>query len=208
MSHIPQGGTLLLIHSHYGTPPDMFLHAQEQGLGRIRREIDLSGDDFAQASGLITTTHLDQLGFLRWSAEVEALLDRGGRWFFNGHILRPLIEGLRIYQPIPQAKRSDLVLRRLSPHPLFEGIDMASLEENKGVAGFYGRGHNPMPAGAVAVTGIGPQGLALDWDWARPRGGRMFSHAGNDVGSMRGVNPTHAVIAPRILDWTAGGVNA
>ena len=41
------------------------------------------------------------------SAIVQALLDRGGRWFFNGHMLRRFVDGLEIYRPLEKPKRPD-----------------------------------------------------------------------------------------------------
>lgn len=199
---------ILMVHSHYGTPPAFFTHAEQRGHGFIRREIDLTAADFEAASGLLTTNHLDQIGFLRWSDAVEAMLDRDGRWFFNGHFLRKLVEGLGIYVPIRQAKRTDLVLTRLAEHPIFAGIDQSSLEERKGVAGFYGRGYNPLPEGALAINGVGPDRLPVDWEWQRPNGGRIFSHAGNDLGGMGQDLALEDTIASRIIDWTRGGLGA
>ncbi len=202
----PSGGNLLLIHSHYGEPPGLFTLALERGDAVIVRERDLTPAHFEGARGLITTSHLDQLGFMAHFDALAGLMDRGGRWFFNGHILRPLLAGLGNYLPIEKAKRADLVLTRINEHPIFEGVDQPSFEENNGVAGFYGRGHNPLPSGALPINGIGPQKLPIDWEWTLPSGGKMFSHAGNDVGGMAGPNPTRALIAPRILAWTMGEI--
>ncbi|MBJ6986451.1 hypothetical protein [Devosia sp. MC521] len=200
----PTSGKLLLIHSHYGTPPGLFDLAMQRGDAIIVREKDLTPEHFAQAKGLITTSHIDQLNFLALRPHLEAFLARGGNWFFNGHILRELVGGLKIYQPIIKAKRADLVLTRINEHPIFEGVDQPSFEENKGVAGFYGRGHNPLPEGGLVVNGIGPDNLPIDWEWSLPTGGRIFSHAGNDIGGMGGPNPNHALVAPRIIAWTMG----
>lgn len=207
MSIDTEARPLLLIHSHYGTPTSLFQLAADQGTGLILRERDLTPDHFAAARGLMTTTHLDQIGFLAFSGAVQAMLARGGRWFFNGHVMRELIPGLRTYVPIPQARRADLVLTRLNDHPIFDGIEQSDFEENRGVAGFYGRGHNPLPDGAVAINGVGPERLPIDWEWRLPGGGRMFSHAGNDIGGMGGPNDTHERVTQRILDWTMGGLN-
>lgn len=203
-THASSGGALLLIHSHYGNPPDLFHLAMERGDAVIVREKDLTPAHFETARCLITTSHVDQLNFLALRPHVEAFLSRGGNWFFNGHFLRELVSGIGIYQPIIKAKRADLVLTRVNEHPIFEGVDQPSFEENKGVAGFYGRGHNPLPEGAVVVNGIGPDKLPIDWEWRLPTGGRIFSHAGNDIGGMGGPNPNHKLVAPRIIAWTMG----
>ena len=31
---------------------------------------------------------------------------------------------------------------------------------------------------------LGPAKVPVDWVWARPAGGRIFSHAGNDLGAL------------------------
>lgn len=194
---------LLLIQSSYGPPPGLFAHAETTGQGRIVPQRALTAGDFAAARGVVTTMHLDQIDFLRWSDALAELLARGGRWFFNGHILRPLLPELEPYVPIPQAGRADLVLTRLADHPIFDGIEQSDFEENRGVAGFYGRGHNPMPDGARAINGVGPDRLPIDWEWIVPGGGRMFSHAGNDIGGMGG-RPAHEAVGERILAWALG----
>jgi hypothetical protein len=196
--------TVLLIHSHYGQPPEGYLAAAAAGRLAIVRERDLTATDFAGSAGLITTTHLDQIGFLAHADAYTALLDRGGRWFFNGHVMREFVEGLGRYVPLIAPRRADYVLTRLHDHPIFGGIDQRSLEENKGVAGFYGRGHNPPPVGAIAVNGIGPERRPIDWDWARPEGGHVFSHAGNDLGGMGGETGNGALLTQRIIAWCAG----
>jgi hypothetical protein len=201
--------SVLLIHSHFGPVPAAYAAAVAEGRVTSVRERDLTEADFAATRGLITTQHLDQIGFLAHSAALQSLLDRGGRWFFNGHILRRFVDGLDIYQPIARPKRADFVLTRLSEHAIFAGIDPASLEENNGVAGFYGRGHNPLPPGAQPVNGIGPDRLPIDWDWVLPSGGRIFSHAGNDLGGMAGQGGsrgTSGVPVERILAWCAGEI--
>lgn len=198
--------SVLLIHSHYGEPPSGYAEAASAGRITIVRERDLTSADLDAATGLITTTHLDQIGFLHHGDALKAMLARDGRWFFNGHILREFVHGLRRYVPLDQPKRADYALTRLHEHPIFVGIDQHALETNRGVAGFYGRGHNPLPPGAVAVNGIGPYLLPIDWDWPLPSGGRMFSHAGNDLGGMGGESGDGAVLTQRIIAWCAGEI--
>ncbi|HEY4201925.1 MAG TPA: hypothetical protein VGM83_15340 [Devosiaceae bacterium] len=196
--------TILLIHSHFGPVPAPFAPAIAAGRIVSMRERQLTADHFHAAAGLVTTTHLDQVGFMQHAPALMAMLDRGGRWFFNGHMLRRFVDGLEIYRPIERPRRADYALTRLNDHPIFSGIDQKSLQENKGVAGFYGRGHNPLPAGGRAVNGIGPNLLPIDWEWQRPAGGRIFSHAGNDLGGMGG--DSSALLTERIIAWCEGEI--
>lgn len=202
--------SILLIHSHFGPIPAAYATAVADRRITCVRERDLSAAHFAATRGLITTQHLDQIGFLAHAAALQAFLQRGGRWFFNGHMLRRFVDGLEIYRPIARPKRADFALTRLSEHAIFAGIEPTSLEENNGVAGFYGRGYNPLPSGARAVTGIGPDRLPIDWDWALPAGGRIFSHAGNDLGGMpdqAGSRGTSGVPVDRLIAWCAGEID-
>tara|TARA_R110002020_G_scaffold22444_37_gene75906 strand:+ start:481 stop:1086 length:606 start_codon:yes stop_codon:yes gene_type:complete len=200
--------SVLLIHSHFGEVAPVYAAADLAGQLTIVRERDLRADDLAKASGLITTTHLDQIGLLDHADALQDMLNSGGRWFFNGHMMRRFVPGLDLYVPLKAPRRADYALTRLYEHPLFAGIEQRQLEENKGVAGFYGRGHNPLPAGGQPVNGIGPAMLPVDWVWARPQGGAIFSHAGNDLSGMIGDHGQGALLGRRIIDWCRGELAA
>jgi hypothetical protein len=195
--------SVLFIHSHFG-PPSAGYAVDERVT--VIRETELTEGHIAVARGIITTTHLDQIGWLKHMPAVSRLLERGGNWVFNGHVLRRFLPGLDVYRPLEKPKRADFAMVRLIEHPIFAGIDQKSLEENKGVAGFYGRGHNPLPAGGVAVNGIGPDRLPIDWAWERPEGGRMFSHAGNDLGGPGGDSGRAALLTSRVIAWANGEI--
>ncbi|MDQ7249817.1 hypothetical protein [Dongia sedimenti] len=196
--------SVLFVNAHSGMTEALFDQAEAEGKLRRVRQRDLTAAHFAEASGLITTMYLDQVGFLQHGESIQALLGRGGRWIFSGHMLRPPIPSLGIYVPLADPRRSDFALTRLSEHPIFAGIDQKALELNRGVAGFYGRGHNPMPQDATAINGLGPQNLPIDWDWVRPDGGCIFSHAGNDFWHNGDDVALHQVLADRAVAWAAG----
>lgn len=198
--------SVLLIHSHFGPTPPVYAQAIAEGRAVSVRERQLTAEHFANAEGLITTMHLDQVGFMAQAQAATALLDRGGRWFFNGHILRRFVEDLEIYRPLEKPKRPDYALTRLAEHPVFAGIEQKSLEENKGVAGFYGRGYNPLPPDGLAVNGIGPGLHPIDWEWQRPQGGRIFSHAGNDLFGIATEKGHGPVLAERTIAWCLGDI--
>ena len=191
--------SVLFIHSHFGLPPAGY--ANDERIV-VLRERELNAGHFAVASGVITTTHLDQIGWLDHLPALVELLNRGGNWFFNGHFMRPFLPEIAPYVRLENPRRADLALTRLVEHPIFAGTDQKSLEENRGVAGFYGRGYNPMPPGGVAINGIGPDLRPVDWVWDRPKGGRIFSHAGNDLGGVEQGAP----LVPRIIAWANGEI--
>lgn len=193
---------VIWLNSGHEPPPQRVL-----GDPRIRvvDQADLTAADLRHASGLITGMLLDQNAFLALSPALEAFLDAGGRWFINGHILRNFVHGLQSFRPIPHPKRADFTHHRPITHPIFDGIAAEKLETNKGVAGFYGRGENPMPSGAMALTLIAQGTMAVDWLWLRPQGGRIISHAGNDLHECGREWGLDDVLLARIIDWTAGG---
>lgn len=195
--------SVLFVHSHFGPAPAGYVGDERI---TVIRETELTEGHFAIARGIITTTHLDQIGWLKHMPAVSRLLERGGNWFFNGHVLRRFLPGLDLYRPLEKPKRADFAMARLTEHPIFAGIEQKSLEENRGVAGFYGRGHNPLPAGGVAVNGIGPDRLPIDWEWERPEGGRVFSHAGNDLGGPGGESGRAALLTGRVIAWANGEI--
>lgn len=49
--------------------------------------------------------------------------------------------------------------------------------------------------------------MPVDWLWCRPGGGRVFSHAGNDLGQMGLDRELSPILQARILDWAAGGAS-
>ena len=196
--------SVLMIHSSFGSAPQRYAELADQGRIRIVRDRDLTSGHFDTASGLITGIHLDQDGLFARREALQAFLGRGGRLFFNGHVMRPFVAGLPLYVPLDRPNRASYALTRIGDHPIFSGIELRSLEENRGVAGFYGRGHNPMPEGARAINGLGPSLLPIDWEWAPPGGGKMFCHAGNDIGGMSRDSGHADLLIERVVAWCAG----
>ncbi len=200
-----QRGGAVLIVSDDGPPAAPFLPAIEMGHLSVRRQIDFSEEDLRSTCGLITTGALDQVEFATRRAAIEDFLAEGGRIVFNGHLLRPFIAAQEPYVPLPSQRRADLELQRLAPHPVFAGIPASAQQTQRGVAGFYGRGHNPMLRGARALTGIGPDRRPVDWEWLLPSGGGIFVHAGNDIWGTSDDPLVDALVAERLVAWSLTG---
>lgn len=154
-------------------------------------------------AAVLLPAHLDQRYLGEITPRIEAYLDQGGTLVFNGHVAWPMLPEFRTFVPLPKVDLDQLQVHRLTPHPVFEGVDMADLTYRRGVAGFYARGHNPPPEGAVPVLGLGPDTVPCDWVYERPRGGRIFMHAGNDLWMYAGADTSAARIVPQLCAWAA-----
>jgi hypothetical protein len=186
------------------TPAELWPHVVAGRL-RVVRQVDLRPSDLDNCCGLIATIYLDQIDFAARGEAVGKFLAQGGRIVFNGHVLRPFVESMRPYVPLAKQRKSDLALERLAPHPVFAGLSASIHQTQKGVAGFYGRGHNPPLPGATHLTGIGPDRLPVDWEWLLPGGGGLFVHSGNDIWSTSDDAAANALVAERIVAWSLAG---
>lgn len=195
---------VIWLHSGHGQPPRPIQEAAASGRVTLLSQTDLTESVLLAHRGLITGMQLDQDAMMSLRPALARFLDTGGRWVFNGHLVRPLVDGLQPYQPIPTPKRADFTLAAQLAHPIFAGVQLSALETNNGVAGFYGRGANPPPVGAVVVNTLGGA-VPVDWVWHRPGGGAIFSHAGNDLAQVATMHGIGARVWANLIDWAAGG---
>lgn len=194
---------VLLILSADGPPPAPFAKAIAAGVVQPAPQMELA-DRIAQARGLITTAHLDQVDFASRAAALAHFFDHGGRLAFMGHLVRPFLPDLSVFIPLAAMRRADFALVAKGRHPVFAGMDRTLLETRRGVAGFYGRGHAPLPEGAQVLTGIGPEELPIDWIWERPAGGAILMHSGNDLWTIADDAAVNLAFAERLSGWCAG----
>lgn len=164
---------------------------------------DIDDSTLCGYAALLLTMHLDQIHFERRRARVETYLDQGGTIVFNGPLVRPFLPELQAFVPLPKRSLETLRVHRLADHPAFRGIDVERLSLRRGVAGFWGRGHNPPPPGAVPIHGLGPARAPVDWDWRRPAGGTLLCHAGNDIWSFLEDEPDADSLPLGVLRWLA-----
>jgi hypothetical protein len=160
--------------------------------------------DLSAYRALLVPAHLDQRFFGMLAGKVSAFLDGGGTLVFNGHVAWPMLPEFAPFEVLPQVTLETLEVHRITGHPVFEGVDPRELTYRRGVAGFYARGHNPPPEGAIALNGLGPERVPCDWLYHRPAGGRILMHAGNDLWMYAGAADTTARIVPQLCRWAAG----
>jgi hypothetical protein len=84
---------------------------------------------------------------------------------------------------------------------VFEGVLDADITLQRGVAGFFARGHNPPPDGVRSVVLL-PDGEPAVYEDRVTTPGAILVHSGNDmIGFGGGVPSTASRIAPQLLDW-------
>jgi hypothetical protein len=182
--------------------------ADAAGRVRIVPQYGFDDLDLAGVPGLFVGMHADQIHLERRRAALDAFLDGGRAIVWSGHVAREVVTGLARFVALPAPRLDDYRVRPLMPHPVWAGIEPEAMTFRRGVAGFYGRGHNPPPPGAVAVNGLGPVAAPVDWEWRRPGGGRILMHAGNDLWSLFDDGALNATVVARLLDWITDGGNA
>jgi len=189
-----EGGVHLLM-----TRPDLGSRLDVAPLYELERT-ELSG-----YRGLLVGLHVDQRYLAARRPQLEAFLAGGGTVVFCGHVAYPFLAELSAYRPISGYKAADLVVARVAEHPVWAGVDVADLTWRRGVAGFYGRGGNPPPAGATVVHTLGPKAVPVDFVCRPAVGGRLLVHAGADLWGYLETDGTAARMAPQLLDWLAAG---
>lgn len=153
-------------------------------------------------AGLLLSTHADQRFLQTTRGKLERFLQGGGTLVFCGHLAYPFLPELTPFVPLTVRSHEDYRVWRVSEHPIFAGVDTEDLTFRKGVAGFYGRGHNPPPAGAQVLQRLSsPEGPPVDYVYCRAGGGRVLVHAGNDIWMYAGDDTSANRIAPQLLDW-------
>ncbi len=193
-----------------GFVPDSY-----RGRTIIIQEQQLARTAPASIKALLVSFTVDQILFARASAWIKDFLYSGGTLVFNGHIAHPFLPVLSRYVnghiahpflpflsryvPLPSRGKDDLVIRPINPHPIFSGVDFMDLTERRGVRGFYGRGANPMPEGAIPINRVGEKAV-VDWQLNIGKG-RLLMHSGINLWLYHRDKNTSARITPQLLDW-------
>ena len=184
-----------------GHEPASFLDRPDaQGIVQ-QRVYDLPDLDLTQHGAILVSAHTDQRAFALCGKQITAFLDAGGLLIFNGHIAYPFLPELTPFVPTLGFGLHLLQIHRTAAHPVFDGVDPYDLTFRRGVAGFYGRGHNPPPPGAEVLHRLSGDDAPVDWVWERPAGGTIFMHGGNNLWMYADDSTSAARITPQLIAW-------
>jgi hypothetical protein len=107
--------------------------------------------DLTQYAALIITPTIDQEHLARQQRVIRDYLDGGGVVVFGGHLHRDWLPGASAFVPLTNRTLDGYRVVEVADHPIFRGMG-TELTFRRGVAGFFARGHHPLPAGAEVLT--------------------------------------------------------
>ena len=194
-------GRFLYVQNAYGEPPPALTKVSGHTI-HFYQQYDTERLDWSTYDAVLLSMSADQVHLNEISPKLQAYLNGGGTLLINGHVARPFLPELSRYEPMEKRGLKELVIHRENEHPLFQHISAESLTLRKGVAGFYGRGTNPPPTGALVIHSVGPDHVAVDWLYDRPEGGRIFVHSGVELWAVLMLEgPQGLPVIQGFFDW-------
>ena len=112
----------------------------------------LGSTDLTGYQALIVTANVDQEHLFRQRQVIRSYLDSGGVVVFGGHLYRHWLPGASAFVPLANRSLAAYRVVEIADHPIFRGKEPDELTFRRGVAGFFARGHHPVPAGAEVLT--------------------------------------------------------
>jgi hypothetical protein len=162
---------------------------------------DLAAADLTRYAGLVFPAMVDQEYLARHRHVVRRYLDGGGVVVFGGHLLRDWLPGAAPFVPLHPPGLAAYRVERVADHPVFAGVDPDDLTFRRGVAGFFARGHHPVPPGAEVLVELAGGVPATYLDRASTAG-TILVHASADLLGYGAAGDGTATRVPgQLVDW-------
>ncbi len=113
---------------------------------------DLASADLSQYAGLVIGPSVDQEHLLCHRSRIRSYLDAGGVVVFGGHLHREWLPGASLFVALSPPSLAAYQVVDIADHPIFAGLAPDDLTFRRGVAGFFARGHHPVPEGAEVLV--------------------------------------------------------
>lgn len=133
----------------------------------------------------------------------EFLADRKIVCFF-GNVVTDWLPGAKPFIAKEIRSHLDYDISIAKPHPIFEGVLEEDMTVNKGVKGFFARGHHPQPVGAEVLLTL-PGGEPVTYIDRDTTAGTIFVHSGGNLFEYKSmdesVRKTTERISPQMMQW-------
>lgn len=161
---------------------------------------DLPDHDLSGYKCLVITGLIDQELLLTQKEKIRQFLDQRKVLVFSGNLFLPWLPGGSAFIPKTIRNHSDYDVSILQPHPIFEGVQTCDMTYNKGVAGFFARGHHPLPKDAEVLLTL-PGGEPITYIDRTSTKGTILVHAGNDLFGYNHPGKSTGRIALQLTQW-------
>lgn len=180
---------------------DMDIRSPErQGRGERIDCYALERADLSRYALLAVSATVDQEHLARHRGVIREFLDGGGVLLFGGQVHRDWLPGASHFVPLERPSLAAYRVSWLADHPVFAGIEPDDLTFRRGVAGFFARGHHPVPDGAEVLVRLGGGEPATYVDRVSTRG-TILVHASGDLLGYDGADNTASRLGGQLLDW-------
>lgn len=180
--------------------------AQNMSQSNIQNEFtvidiyDLPKLDLTPYMCMVLNGLVDQEFLLKEKQRIADFLNESKVLVFSGNLFRPWLPGGSNFVPKTIRNHQDYRVSVASPHSIFEGVTNYDMTYQKGVAGFFARGHHPLPPGAEVLLTL-PGGEPITYIDRHSTKGTLLVHAGNDLFGYGNPEKTSGRIAPQLLAW-------
>ena len=182
---------------------DMDTRSPESEPSRTDR-IDLyavGSENLTRYAALIVPAMADQEHLARHRDTIRDYLDAGGVVVFGGHLHRDWLPGAAPFVPLSPPSLRGYRVAEIAQHPIFDGVEADDLTFRRGVAGFFARGHHPVPDGAEVLVRLAG-GEAATYVDRVSTGGTILVQASCDLlGYAGSAGGTAQRIPDQLLGW-------
>lgn len=160
----------------------------------------LADTDLSRYAGLVVSATADQEHLTQHRGAIRDYLDAGGVVIFGGHLHRDWLPGAAPFVPLPTPSLRSYRVTEIADHPVFADVEADDLTFRRGVAGFFARGHHPVPDGAEVLVRLAG-GEPVTYVDRVSTGGTVLVQASCDLLYAGGAGSTAQRLPDQLLDW-------
>jgi len=157
--------------------------------------------DLTRYAAVIIPVMADQEHLARHRDVLRDYLDAGGVVIFGGHLHRDWLPGAAPFVPLSPPSLRGYRVAEVAEHPIFAGVEPDDLTFRRGVAGFFARGHHPVPEGAEVLVRLAGGEPATYVDRVSTAGTILVQTSCDLLGYAGSAGGTATRIPDQLLDW-------
>uniref|UniRef100_UPI00406CB447 phosphate starvation-inducible protein PhoH n=1 Tax=Metasolibacillus sp. FSL K6-0083 TaxID=2921416 RepID=UPI00406CB447 len=185
-------------------PSNIFSQGEMDERFEVIDMYDLSNVELASYKCMVILGFVDQDFLLEQKQIIADFLVEKKIVCFFGNLVTNWLPGQQPFIAKEIRNHWDYDISIAKQHPIFEGVTEEDMTINRGVKGFFARGHHPAPVDAEVLLTL-PDGEPVTFIDRSSTNGTIFVHAGNNLfasGSMASQTPkTTSRIPVQLMQW-------